>query len=437
MNPHPESPSFDGLNSGSRRAWLQSCLGTLVVAGAGGAAGLVQGCTATRPGGRSRREPQLLYTSAGRTWRILPAETAPTPRPLEFRAPDQVTWQPAGFFADGRVLLLSMEQRQDGPGRPFDQYYTLTKTHIWRGHPDTGALEELATRDRLAVFETPALLLPGDERMLIQVAKPGSGKIFNVRLDGSDAREFTREGDGFPYGLSASPDGTRIAFHTAGPSPHSYRIWTADSRGDERVLIAGDPAHLFFAPMWSPDGRHVLFQDCRHHEDPGHDWADVCMAPADGGPLQRLTEGQEAWFGATYGPADRKGGGSNVPQWMPDGSVAFSARLPGSRVPWVYQSQRADTDHFNREFLPAESRGGTYACRLDPRTGTRKALTAPEAGRWDFRITPSPDGRQIAFCRARTGESPSLWIMNADGSGARPLTSGHEGTGADHPRWIA
>lgn len=368
---------------------------------------------------------------------ILPKEPGAAPRPLEFSAPGQKTWQPAGFFADGRILLLSMEERQDGPGRPFDQYYTLTKTHIWRGNPTTGALEELAVRERMAVFETPALLLPGDERMLIQVAKPGSGKIFNVRLDGSDPHEFTREGDGFPYGLSASPDGRRIAFHTAGPSPHSYRIWTADSRGDGRILIAGDPAHLYFAPVWSPDGRSVLFQDCRHHEDPGHDWSGLCIAPAEGGPLQHVTDGQEAWFGATYGPADRKGGGSNVPQWMPDGSVVFSCRIPGSEVPWRYQSQRPDTDHFNRDYLPDQSKGGTYVCRIDPASRARTALTTPIDGTWDFRVTPSPDGKTIAFCRCRTGGSPSLWIMNADGSSQVKLTDGFEATGADHPRWIS
>ena len=434
MNVHPMGPAFPSRSASAftRRAWLQSSLAA--------SAACMAGCSSLAFDDRSKQHAgarRLFYTSAGRTWWIDANQAQSMPKALEFQAPNQVTWQPTGFFRDGRVLMLSLEARQDGPGRPFDQYYTLTKTHIWRGNPESGALEELATLDRLAVFETPALLLPGEERMLIQVAKPGSGKIYNVRLDGSDAHEFTRDGDGFPYGLSSSPDGRRIAFHTAGPSPHSYRIWTADPDGGRRVLIAADEAHLFFAPMWSPDGRQLLFQDCRHHEDAGHDWADLCIASAEGGAFQRITENQGAWFGATYGPAHRKGGGSNVPQWMPDGSVVFAARIPGSRVPWAYQTQRADTDHFNREFLPAESRGGTYVCRLDPRTGKQTPLTAPEAGRWDFRVTPTPDGRRIAFCRCRTGESPSLWILHADGTGAHELSRGHEATGADHPRWVS
>jgi Tol biopolymer transport system component len=42
----------------------------------------------------------------------------------------------------------------------------------------------------------------------------------------------------------------------------------------------------------------------------------------------------------------------------------------------------------------------------------------------DFLARFSPDGRQIVFCSARSGESFELWIASADGSGARQLTRG-------------
>ncbi len=42
----------------------------------------------------------------------------------------------------------------------------------------------------------------------------------------------------------------------------------------------------------------------------------------------------------------------------------------------------------------------------------------------DFLARFSPDGRQIVFCSARSGESWELWIASADGSGARQLTRG-------------
>ena len=115
-----------------------------------------------------------------------------------------------------------MEPRRDGPGRSFAEFYTQTPTHLWKYDLDRGTLEEICHKERLAPFVTPALLLL-DDRLLVQVVRHGVGQIFSVRLDGSDAREFTRAGEGLPYGLSLSPDGQRVAFHLA--SPEGYQIF--------------------------------------------------------------------------------------------------------------------------------------------------------------------------------------------------------------------
>lgn len=355
-------------------------------------------------------------------------------RILEFDQPGQVTWQPSAFFSDGRrVLMLSMEARRDGPGRPFEQYYTQTPTHLWIYDLDSGSLTEIATRDRMAVFYTPELLL-GDDRMLVQVVRGRVGQIFNMKLDGSDAREFTRAGEGLPYGTSLSPDGKRVAFHLASPS--GYQIWTSDLEGRNRVLVAGDAEYLYFGPRWSPDGEWLAYQGCRYREDPGHDWSDVYVSRPDGTGQRALTSGQSQWFSATYGRPGLKGGGSNMISWTRDGRILFSPRIPESRVPWEYQAGRPDTDHFNRDFKPAAARGGTGIGRIDPRSNGVEPLVIAASGVWNCRPTESPDGRWILFCRAATGSMPSLWRMAADGKAPRILTEGLDSQGADHPRWL-
>jgi TolB protein len=277
----------------------------------------------------------------------------------------------------------------------------------------------------------------GEDRLLVQVLFKGAARIYSMSLDGSDRREFTHEGDGFPYGMSLSPDKKRVAFHTAGPSPHGYRVWTGDLEGKDRVLVAGESGHLFFGTEWSPDGEWILYQDCLAGSDPGHDWSDVCIGRPDGSEHRALTNGQCHWFGATYGNPEYRGGGSNMPRWTADGRILFSKRLPDSRVAWEFQAGRPDVDHFNREYKPELARGGTVICRLDPHSGSITPLTQREPPVWDFRPAPSPDHRRILFCRAATGEAPALWIMDAGGGGQSLLTRGLEDRGADHPRWLA
>jgi Tol biopolymer transport system component len=387
--------------------------------------------SACRTADSKRAGRRLFFTSDGRT--AVVRSDGSELRYFDFKVPGQATWQPGPFLSDRRVIFLSMEPRRDGPGRPFEEYYTQTPTHLWVHDLDTGTLEEIANRERMAVFYTPALLL-GDRRILVQVVRGKVGQIYSMNLDGTGAREFTKAGEGLPYGLSLSPDGRRVAFHLA--SPEGYQIWTSDLEGGNRIKVAAHPDHLYFGTSWSPDGRWILYQDCHYKSDPGHDWSDICIGRADGGGNRVLTHGQSQWFAATYGGPQRRGGGSNMPMWTRDGGILFSRRSPGARVPWEYQAGRPDTDHFNRDYKPEAARGGAQLCRLNPDSGAVTELTPFEEGVWVCRGAESPDGRELVFCRAATGEMPTLYVMSASGGKPRMLTRGFEDRGADHPRWV-
>ncbi len=409
----------------SRRGFMKTMAGATALAGF---PALTRGVLAS-PNARSVN--RILFTSQGKTGMVRADGSGL--RYFDFHVPNQATWQPCGFFSDGRrILFLSMEPRRDGPGRPFDQFYHQTPTHLWVHDLENDTLTEVATRDRMAVFYTPQLIL-SEERLLVQVIREGVGQIFSMNLDGSDAREFTRAGEGLPYGFDLSPDGKRVAYHLA--SPTGYQIWTSDVDGGDRTLVAADPEHLFFCPAWSPDGQWLAFQDCLYRSDPGHDWSDLSLCRPDGSELRRITQGQALWFSASYGTPENRGGGSNTPTWSHDGSVLCAYRLPGTKVPWVFQSDRPDTDHFNRAFHPEQAVGGTRICRIEPRDGSVKPLTSNEPPVWDFRQSESPDGQLVVFCRAETGGVPSLWVMERDGSDPRLLSKGLEDRGLDHPRW--
>jgi TolB protein len=381
--------------------------------------------------GASRPPARFFFTSQGKT-AVMNADGTGL-RWFEFNEPNQVTWQPFGFLSDGRVLFLSMEQRRDGPGKPFEEYYHQTPTHIWIHDLDKGTLTEVANRDRLSAFYGGGPLL-NDTRFIMQVVRQNNTQLYSMNLDGTDAKEFTHAGEGFPYGLSVSPDGKRVAFHLATSS--GYQAWVSDADGGNRVKVAANPEHLYFGPSWSRDGEWLFFHDCLHHQDPGHDWADVYLCRPDGSEARLLTKGQGAWFGTSYGNPENRGGGSETIYWTHDGRLLCSLRLPGSKVAWEFQPQRPDTDHFNRDYKPELARGGTEICKINPRDGSVTSITRPGEGVWDFRAAESPDGKQIVFCRAKTGESPAIWMMNSDGTNQRLLTKGLDNRGADHPRWV-
>ena len=163
----------------------------------------VASCHSPKDGrrGASHSPARFFFTSQGKTAMMNADGTGL--RWFEFNVPNQATWQPFGFLSDGhRVLFLSMEPRRDGPGKPFEEYYHQTPTHIWIHDLDNGTLTEVANRERLAPFYGGGPLL-NDKRFLMQVVSKGGAQIYSMNLDGSDAQEFTGAGEGVPYGLTA------------------------------------------------------------------------------------------------------------------------------------------------------------------------------------------------------------------------------------------
>jgi hypothetical protein len=129
---------------------------------------------------------RILFTSQGKTG-IVDADGGNL-RYFDFKVPGQATWQPGPSFADGkRLVFLSMEPRRDGPGRPFAEFYTQTPTHLWVHDLESGSMDEICAKDRLATFVTPALLL-GNDRILVQVVRNQVGQIYSVGLSGLGQR---------------------------------------------------------------------------------------------------------------------------------------------------------------------------------------------------------------------------------------------------------
>lgn len=381
---------------------------------------------------------QVLFSARGETpgeSRIgLIAADGTGERYLDCRAPGQIGWSYGPVFADKRrLILMSVEG-----GRTWEHD---VRSHLWIYDLQTGRMVEIAKKDPPAVYMPACALLPGDERIMVNPVIDREQRVYTMNLDGSDQCAVTHEGEGFSYCITLSPDAKRIAFHATGT--HGYRIYVTNLDGTGRTLVAGDPEHLYFGPSWSPDGEWLLYLDCRHRTDPGHDWADLCIGRPDGSEHRVVTEGQRHWFGTSYGGPKTRGSGSNIPRWSPHRSLCtYTRSLPNSHTAWPFQTARPDTDHFNREYFPEMARGGTEICLLDPLTQTVTPLTRRDSQAkgldsvWDFRTAWSPGGRQIAFCRSRVGQPSELWVMDADGGNPRFLTRGPEDLGVDHPQWL-
>jgi TolB protein len=212
-----------------------------------------------------------------------------------------------------------------------------------------------------------------------------------------------------------SPDGRRIAFVRYGCSiPGRQRgIYLANADGSgERRLTSG------IAPTWSPDSRRLAFVRTRGPQG-GH--SDVFVIGVDGTGLMDLTNS----------PAHEA-----EPAWSPDGTrIAFtSEQVPGA--PQIYTMNRDGsqqqpltplTNAPNNDTQPSWSPDGTEILfKRDAglvvmnADGSNPRLLKPDPRA--NRAAWSPDGRKITFDKLQKRFHRDIWVMNADGTGATPLT---------------
>ena len=140
----------------------------------------------------------------------------------------------------------------------------------------------------------------------------GLGDILRVRSTGGTPLEVSHERYLNEFESAPSPDGTQIALVAKGISSlqwwrngHSHidetEIWikplhapTATDAG-YRKLISADAKHAW--PMWSPDGKHLLFMSDKGGDgEPGHE--NLWEADADTGaehPLTHFNTGRLLW----------------------------------------------------------------------------------------------------------------------------------------------
>jgi len=157
-----------------------------------------------------------------------------------------------------------------------------------------------------------------------------------------------------------SPDGRQIAFAWNGEKDSVFHIYVKLVDGGEPLRITNDPAGER-GPAWSPDGRFIAF----------HRQGAIYLISPLGGTERKVADAA----------------GDAAPVWTPDGtSIAFIEKPPPYTGPVVL---------------------------LNLETGERRNLTDPprDSG-GDRRMTFSPDGKRLAFGRARASSGGSeLYVM--------------------------
>lgn len=226
-----------------------------------------------------------------------------------------------------------------------------------------------------------------------------------------------------------SPDGQAVAFMRS-CSNAVYDIHLVPVRGGEPSRLTHDNVTIT-GLAWTPDGREIIFSSNR--EGGFRLW----RVAAPSGEPQPLLSGVQ---NAVSPSLSRRAARLVFSQESEDTNIWRLGLGPAQReqppVQLIASTQREDAPRFSpdgRRIAFQSTRSGSFELWLCDSDGQRPVqLTrfgGPHVGcpRW------SPDGRQLAFDSAHSGSHRDIYVINADGSGLRRLTT--ESSNDSRPSW--
>jgi Tol biopolymer transport system component len=224
---------------------------------------------------------------------------------------------------------------------------------------------------------------PSTEPTREKVAFDLDGDIFVMNEDGSGVRNITGTERVYESSPTWSPDGRRLAY-VACTECTTSDLYVMNADGGKVTRLTRDDA-LDGAPAWSPDGTRIAYQadaTGTYSEDEGYipGDEDLWVVQADGAGNQLLVGGS---------------GRELAPSWSPDGSEVSYWRISSAGDESVIHVVEAN---------------GTADRRLT------------DSDLWATRPAWSPYGTKIAFDVVGQTKTPSVYLMNSDGSGVHRLT---------------
>jgi Tol biopolymer transport system component/DNA-binding winged helix-turn-helix (wHTH) protein len=250
--------------------------------------------------------------------------------------------------------------------------------------------------------------------------------------------------DGYFYGPGFwSPDGRFLVVSDRGSPNGNASLYLLNPENGNRLRLTtqSDAVAADNGPVFSPDGRTLLFVRCREQYTCGLYLLDLSAGYRPKGPPRLLRDGN----GNIRGTAWTADGKDVVYALSSDAGLNF--HLMRMRVAKGAEPERLSYTGEHLFGVAISPRGNrlAYTQRFFDRDIWQVRLGKPprsfaSSTRDDSAAQYSPDGKQVAFQSTRSGQI-EIWLCDADGGNTVQLTNFAEASGSPHwspdGHWIA
>jgi serine/threonine protein kinase len=232
---------------------------------------------------------------------------------------------------------------------------------------------------------------PEGGKLLINQGNPETESIWAVTLFGQAKSQRLREAASSP---AISPDGKSITF--IGGNLETPEVWVSGISGEApRKLVATEQGQYVAHPVWSPDGRWIVYSRSKKKDD-GSFEKTIEICPSAGGPAKTLVSESSLPKLSTL---DFWGDAIWLPDWRLVFAVNESSEAPSPQTKNSIWQVRVD---------PADTQPSQKAQRL---------IQCAEFDPSNFTITA--DGKALAFLKTRQNQNVYIGELDQGGTTQR------------------
>jgi len=256
------------------------------------------------------------------------------------------------------------------------------------------------------------------------------GAVFQVAVLGGDSKRVLTN---VQTTVALSPDGRQIAFGRYRPAAsEQYGLWIANADGtnERRLRTFSEPEFWNgYGVAWSPDAKLIVVD--YGTEEGGEHMTVAAVSVADGSFRVLTTHrwfdvGRLAWFADRSGLAvvARESAADDLQIWHVSYPEGVARRITNDLNSYGMFSLTLTADSRTLVALQEEITANIWIAPAD--TQRARAITSRK-GVQDLWCDWTPDGH-VVFT-SNVGGGRRIWLMNADGTGQKPLTDAGDDTG--------
>jgi Tol biopolymer transport system component len=182
----------------------------------------------------------------------------------------------------------------------FDPYM-----QIFEANPDGSGLRQLTFARNS--YNAEGSYAPDGKKIVFCSNRDGAKdlQLYIMDADGKNVARLTNAPGCYNGGPFFSPDGKRVIFRSDRKKKDHLQLYVINADGTDERALTDDLNWVFWAPYWHPDGKHIIYT-AADHGVPGRPNYDLYWMNLDTGKKVRLTYAPGADVLPVFSPDGRQ-----------------------------------------------------------------------------------------------------------------------------------